>query len=139
LIWLGFLRDPELCAKADSSHYIYLPFFSPLNGQGYGNYGEAARMCNFLIVVAVFSTIHSAVLMAWFGWTLWLSNKVAKTMGDPWTRDKVLKRISMGKMSRLHQWRDGEGEQLGMGKVRTESREEPYSPHRNNKFNGLMG
>ena len=60
-------------------------------------------------------------------------------MGDPWTRDKVLRKISMGKMSKLHNWREGEGEQLGMGKVNTTSRGEDYRPHKHNNFNGLMG
>jgi hypothetical protein len=115
LIWLGFLRDPDICNSP--SQYTYLPFYFPINGQGYGQYGQAKRLCNLLIVVAVFSAIHTAVLMAWFGWTLWLTTKVAKTMGEPWTRDTVLKRISMGKMAKLHQWR--KGEEVGMGKVRS--------------------
>jgi len=45
----------------------------------------------------------------------------------------------MGKMSKLHNWREGQGEQVAMGKVNTTSREEDYRPHRHNKFNGLMG
>jgi hypothetical protein len=82
-----------------------------------GNYRniDTARICNILSVVAAFSALHTLVLMVWFGWTLWLTTKVAKTMGTPWTRDIVLKRVSMGKMAKLHQWR--EGEELGMGKV----------------------
>jgi hypothetical protein len=138
LIMLGFFRDPEICASAVEDSYSYLPFYSPMNGE-YGEYGQTARLCKYLIVVAVFSSIHSAVLMAWFGWTLWLTTKVAKTMGDPWTRSKVLKRISMGKISKLHQWREGEGEHLSTGKVNTTSREEEYRPHKHNKFNSLMG
>jgi len=53
--------------------------------------------------------------MIWFGWTLWLITKVAKRMGKPWTRELVLKKVSMGKMSKSHQMR--EGEEIGMGKV----------------------
>jgi len=136
LVWLGFLRDPDICSSPGRFRYSYLPFHYTFDGLG--GTGETDRICKLLIVVAVFSAIHSAVLMAWFGWTLWLTTKVAKTMGDPWTRDKVLKKISMGKMSKLHQWREGEGEQLSMGKVGTTSREEEYRPHKHNKFNGLM-
>lgn len=51
--------------------------------------------------------------MVWFGWTLWLATKVTKTMGEPWTRDLVIKKVSMGKMSKLHQWREGEDIRLG--------------------------
>jgi hypothetical protein len=106
-----------------------------------GNYRniDTARICKILSVVAAFSALHTLVLMVWFGWTLWLTTKVAKTMGTPWTRDIVLKRVSMGKMAKLHQWR--EGEELGMGKVRSESPavgEERYRPQKHNKFNGLM-
>lgn len=56
--------------------------------------------------------------MVWFGWTLWLASKVAKTMGgarEGWRQDKVLKKVSMGKMVKLHQWR--EGEEVGLAKV----------------------
>ena len=136
LAWVGLVREPGTCAS--TSKYTYLRYYFPMNGD-YSAYGETGRLCKLFLVVAIFSAIHTAVLMAWFGWTLWLSAKVAKTMGDPWTRSKVLKRISMGKISKLHQWRVGEGEQLGMGKVNTTSREEEYRPHKHNKFNGLMG
>lgn len=134
LVWLGFLRDPGICDSP--GRYTYLPFYFPISGGQYGDYGNARRICKLLIVVAVFSAIHTAVLMAWFGWTLWLTTKVARTMGEPWTRDKVLKRISMGKMAKLHQWR--EGEDVGMGKV-SSARSEEYQPQRNNHFNGLVG
>jgi len=136
LAWVGLVREPGTCAS--TRKYTYLRYYFPMNGD-YSAYGETARLCKLFLVVAIFSAIHTAVLIAWFGWTLWLSTKVAKTMGDPWTRSKVLKRISMGKISKLHQWREGEEEHLGMGKVNSTSREEEYRPHNHNKFNGLMG
>jgi hypothetical protein len=121
LAWVGLVREPGTCAS--TRRYTYLQYYFPMNGD-YSAYGETARLCKLFLVVAIFSAIHTAVLIAWFGWTLWLTTKVARTMGDPWTRDKVLKRISMGKISKLHQWREGDGEQLGMGKVHTTSRDE---------------
>lgn len=122
LVWIGLVRDPEACSG--SMKYPYLSYYFPISGEDYGSYEKTNRLCKLFLVVAIFSGIHTGVLMAWFGWTIWLSTKVANTMGDPWTRDKVLKRISMGKMSKLHQWREGEGEQLGMGKINTTSRDE---------------
>jgi hypothetical protein len=59
-------------------------------------------------------------------------------MGEPWNRDLVLKKISMGKISKLHQWREGEG--VRMGKMSTNSENgEDYRPQKHNKFNGLIG
>lgn len=80
---------------------------------------DAGHICDMLAVVCAFSALHTLVLMVWFGWTLWLTTKVAKTMGEPWTRDTVLKKVSMGKMAKLHQWR--EGEEIGLGKMHSRS------------------
>lgn len=73
-------------------------------------------------------------------------------MGEPWDRNLVLKQVSMGKMAKLHHWREGEEAGVGMGKIRSESpapaaapkvkakkvKEPKYQPHKHNKFNGLM-
>ena len=95
--------------------YGILPLYTPWGKSTfYGEYNTAV-VCKWIIVSLTFGALHSIFLMIWFGWTLWLTTKVAKTMGEGWTRDLVLKKVSMGKMSKLHQWR--EGEDVAMGKI----------------------
>lgn len=104
---------PWLCSSG--SRTSTLPLYYPWGGSTYDTDYNTSTVCNWIAVSMAFGALYSLVLMVWFGWTLWLTTKVAKTMGEPWTRDLVLKKVSMGKMSKLHQWR--EGEDIGMGKV----------------------
>lgn len=146
LIWLGFLRDPEVCTT-NGYNYSVIPMYSPWLLRGWRYDYDVKHVCDLLAVIIAFSALHTLVLMVWFGWTLWLSSKVAKTMGEPWDRNLVLKQVSMGKMAKLHQWR--EVQDVGMGKIRSESpsaprakvakvKEPKYQPQKHNKFNGLM-
>lgn len=67
-----------------------------------------------------FSAVSLAILMAWFGWTLSVSAKMAKARGHPWTQPLVLKKVSMGRIVREHEWHS---DSMGMGKVSSGSRE----------------
>lgn len=110
------MYHPWLC---DASRFNpsggILPLYNPWGQSTYFARYDTSKICSWIIVSMTFSAMYSLVLMIWFGWTLRLTTKVAKTMGDGWTRDLVLKKVSMGTMSKLHRWR--EGEEIGMGKV----------------------
>lgn len=104
------MYHPRLCASGD--HYGQLPLYSPWGVEPWFTDYDTALACRLIIVSMVFTALYSLVLTVWFGWTLWLATKVTKTMGEPWTRDLVIKKVSMGKMSKLHQWREGENIRL---------------------------
>ena len=107
------MYHPWVCSGGET--YTTLPLYYPWGQSTYDTEYNTVHVCNWIAVSLAFAALYSVVLMVWFGWTLWLTTKVARTMGEGWTRDLVLKKVSMGKMSKLHQWR--EGQDIGMGKV----------------------
>lgn len=113
LIWLGFMYHPWICASDTFGGYV--PFHYPWGVAPWNAEMDTQYVCKLIAVTIAFTSLYSLVLVVWFGWTLWLTTKAAKTMGEPWTRDLVLKKVSMGKMSKLHLWR--EGEEFRMHKV----------------------
>lgn len=66
-------------------------------------------------ILLVFSIVHLAVLLIWFSWTLWLSAKVAKVRGQPWTQSLMLRKVSMGRMVRENEWMSGDD--IAMNKI----------------------
>ena len=56
--------------------------------------------------------VQSAVLAIWFGWTLWVTTRAARLMGQGWTRGRVLRQVSLSKV--LKAGREG-GERAGKG------------------------
>lgn len=119
IIWLAFMYHPRLCPSGPS--YTILPLYYPWGRNTFDADYNTQTVCHWIAVSMAFGALYSVVLMIWFGWTLRLTTKVARTMGEGWNRDLVLKKVSMGKMSKLHQWR--EGEEHAMGKVMSSTRE----------------
>jgi hypothetical protein len=117
LIWHGFMIHPGVCTSWGG--HGHLPFHYPWGVAPLNTDYNTHHVCRLIYAEVAFGVVYSIVLMVWFGWTLWLATKVTKTMGEPWTRDLVIKKVSMGKMAKLHQWR--EGEDIGLGKVHSDT------------------
>ena len=63
-----------------------------------------------LAIFALF-IVQAVILFIWFWWTIWLTTRAAKLMGEGWTRGKVLRRVSLSMVLSVHR---GEGK-LGDG------------------------
>ena len=42
--------------------------------------------------------VQSAVLVVWFAWTIYVTTRAARLMGQGWTRERVLRKVSMTKV-----------------------------------------
>lgn len=72
--------------------------------------------CKQMPVSIALATIHLFVLVSWFAWTLWVTTKAARLMGERWTRSKALRRLPMTTVCKTLQPGQSDANEIEMSK-----------------------